>query len=180
MHGFGPDSAGEFLTRHPGVDAITFTGEVVTGTEIMKAAAVGLRDVSFELGGKNAGVVFADCDMDRTIEDAMRSVFANCGQVCLGTEQVYVERPVFDEFVDRLRLGAENLATGRPELATTTLGPMISRQQREKVLSYYDKAREERRRDHYRRRYPASARRTGRAVSGWSRPSGTACPNHRR
>ena len=140
VHGFGPDSAGQFLTEHPGVDAITFTGETVTGTEIMKAAAVGLRDVSFELGGKNAGLVFADCDMDKAIEGAMRSVFANCGQVCLGTERVYVERPIFDEFVERLKLGAENLAQGRPELATTTLGPMISRQQREKVLSYYEKA----------------------------------------
>ena len=143
VHGFGPDSAGEYLTRHRDVDAITFTGEVVTGTEIMKAAAVGLRDVSFELGGKNAGLVFADCDMDDAIAGAMRSVFANCGQVCLGTERMYVERPVFDEFTERLKLGAENLAHGRPELATTTLGPMISRQQREKVLSYYDKAREE-------------------------------------
>ena len=143
VHGFGPDSAGQFLTEHPGVDAITFTGETVTGTEIMKAAATGLRDVSFELGGKNAGVVFADCDMDKAIEGTMRSAFANCGQVCLGTERVYVERPIFAEFVDRLKLGAENLAHGRPELATTTLGPMISGQQREKVLSYYEKAREE-------------------------------------
>ena len=143
VHGFGPDSAGEYLSRHPGVDAITFTGETVTGSEIMKAAAVGLRDVSFELGGKNAGVVFADCDMDKAIEGTMRSAFANCGQVCLGTERVYVQRPIFTEFVERLKLGAENLAPGRPELATTTLGPMISGQQREKVLSYYEKAREE-------------------------------------
>ena len=143
VHGFGPDSAGQFLTQHPGVDAITFTGETVTGTEIMKAAAAGLRDVSFELGGKNAGVVFADCDMDKAIEGTMRSAFANCGQVCLGTERVYVERPIFAEFVDRLKLGAENLAHGRPELATTTLGPMISGQQREKVLSYYEKAADE-------------------------------------
>ncbi len=143
VHGFGPDSAGQFLTQHPGVDAITFTGETVTGTEIMKAAAAGLRDVSFELGGKNAGVVFADCDMDKAIEGTMRSAFANCGQVCLGTERVYVERPIFAEFVDRLKLGAENLAHGRPELATTTLGPMISGQQRGKVLSYYEKAADE-------------------------------------
>ena len=143
VHGFGPASAGQFLTEHPGVDAITFTGETVTGSEIMKAAATGLRDVSFELGGKNAGVVFADCDMDKAIDGTMRSVFANCGQVCLGTERVYVERPIFAEFVQRLKLGAENLAPGRPELATTTLGPMISQQQREKVLSYYQQAREE-------------------------------------
>ena len=143
VHGLGPDSAGQFLSQHPGVDAITFTGETTTGSEIMKNAAVGLRDVSFELGGKNAGLVFADCDMDKAIEGTMRSAFANCGQVCLGTERVYVERPIFAEFVQRLKLGAENLTPGRPEQATTTLGPMISQQQRNKVLSYYQKAREE-------------------------------------
>ena len=143
VHGLGPDSAGQFLSQHPGVDAITFTGETTTGSEIMKTAAVGLRDVSFELGGKNAGLVFADCDMDKAIEGTMRSAFANCGQVCLGTERVYVERPIFAEFVERLKLGAENLTPGRPEQATTTLGPMISQQQRNKVLSYYQKAREE-------------------------------------
>jgi len=64
VHGFGPNSAGEFLTRNPDVDAITFTGESRTGATIMKVAAEGVRDVSFELGGKNAAVVFADCDFD--------------------------------------------------------------------------------------------------------------------
>ena len=143
VHGLGPNSAGEFLTRHPGVDAITFTGETVTGTEIMKAAAVGVRDVSLELGGKNAALVFADCDMDKAVEGAMRSAFANCGQVCLGTERIYVERPVFDEFVERLGNNAANLRLGRPEEGATGLGPMISQQQRSKALSYYEKARKE-------------------------------------
>ncbi len=101
VHGFGPGSAGEFLTRAPGLDAITFTGETRTGAAIMKAAADGARPVSFELGGKNAGIVFADCDFDAAIEGIGRAVFANCGQVCLGTERVYVERPIFDKFVDR-------------------------------------------------------------------------------
>ncbi|MFP6782290.1 MAG: aldehyde dehydrogenase family protein, partial [Gammaproteobacteria bacterium] len=76
INGFGENSAGEFLTQHPDVDAITFTGETVTGTAIMQNAAVGIRDVSFELGGKNAGVVFADCDLDQALEGTARSVFA--------------------------------------------------------------------------------------------------------
>ena len=67
VHGFGPDSTGEFLVSHPGVDAITFTGETVTGEAIMQRAAVGVRDVSFELGGKNPAVIFADCDLEPTI-----------------------------------------------------------------------------------------------------------------
>jgi len=96
VHGFGPDSAGAFLTEHPGVDAITFTGETGTGEAIMRAAASGVRDVSFELGGKNPGIVFSDCDLDKAVEGTLRSVFANCGQVCLGTERVFVQRPLFD------------------------------------------------------------------------------------
>ncbi len=142
INGFGTDSTGEFLTRHPGVDAITFTGETITGTAIMKNAAVGIRDVSFELGGKNAGVVFADCDIEQALEGTARSVFANCGQVCLGTERVYVERSIFDEFVAGLKARAEGLKIGIPSEEATGMGPMVSRQQREKVLSYYKKARE--------------------------------------
>jgi aminomuconate-semialdehyde/2-hydroxymuconate-6-semialdehyde dehydrogenase len=143
VHGFGPDSAGEFLTRHPGVNAITFTGETRTGEAIMQAAAKGVRPVSFELGGKNPALVFADCDMDKAIEATMRSVFANCGQVCLGTERVYVERPIFDAFVARLKKGAEGLVRGEPHDKATTMGPLISHGHREKVLSYYKKAKDE-------------------------------------
>lgn len=140
VHGFGEVSAGEYLTRHPGVDGITFTGETRTGTEIMRAAAEGVRPVSLELGGKNASVVFADCDMDKAVEGVARAVFANCGQVCLGTERVYVERPVFELFTSRLKHAAEQLVPGNPFEETTTLGPLISQTQREKVLSYYGMA----------------------------------------
>ena len=143
VHGFGPDSAGEFLTTHRGVNAITFTGETRTGAAIMKAAADGARPVSLEMGGKNPAIVFADCDLDVAIEGTMRSVFANCGQVCLGTERVYVERPLFERFVAALKQGAEGLKHGHPEDATTGIGPLISQEHRNKVLSYYKKAVEE-------------------------------------
>lgn len=140
VHGFGPGSAGELLTRHPGVNAITFTGETRTGAAIMKAAADGTRPVSFELGGKNAGVVFADCDFDAAVEGIGRAVFANCGQVCLGTERVYVERPIFEQFVQALKAKAEAMKPGRPEDAATGIGPLISEEHRNKVLAYYRKA----------------------------------------
>jgi len=140
VHGFGPGSAGEFLTRHPGVNAITFTGETRTGEAIMKAAADGVRPVSFELGGKNAGIVFADCDFDAAIEGIGRAVFANCGQVCLGTERLYVERPIFDKFVQALKAKAESMKPGRPEDKATGIGPLISKEHQSKVLSYYKKA----------------------------------------
>ncbi len=140
VHGFGPGSAGEFLTTHPAVDAITFTGETRTGEAIMKAAANGVRDVSLEMGGKNPAIVFADADMDAAIEGTMRSVFANCGQVCLGTERVYVERPIFEEFVSRLAAEAKGLKLGEPHDTATQLGPLISDEHKDKVLSYYRKA----------------------------------------
>jgi aminomuconate-semialdehyde/2-hydroxymuconate-6-semialdehyde dehydrogenase len=143
VHGFGPDSAGEFVTTHPGINAITFTGETRTGEVIMKAAAKGARPVSLEMGGKNAAIVFADCDFDAAIEGTMRSVFANCGQVCLGTERVYVERPIFERFVEALKRGAEGLKLGRPEDPTTNMGPLISAEHQAKVLSYYRLAVEE-------------------------------------
>lgn len=143
VHGFGPGSAGEFLTRHPGVNAITFTGETRTGAAIMQAAAVGARPVSLEMGGKNPGIVFADCDFDAAIDGTVRSCFANCGQVCLGTERVYVERPLFDRFVAALKARAEKLKVGAPEDSATRMGPLISQEHRQKVLSYYRKAVEE-------------------------------------
>lgn len=143
VHGFGPDSAGAYLTAHPDVDGITFTGETRTGEIIMQAAAKGLRHVSLECGGKNAGIVFADADLAKAIEGTMRSAFANCGQVCLGTERVYVERPIFDEFVRRMKEGAEALVLGDPNEAGTNLGPLISQEHKDKVLSYFKIAEEE-------------------------------------
>ena len=140
VQGYGGDSAGAFLTAHPDVDGYTFTGETRTGELIMQNAAKGVRDISLELGGKNAGIVFADCDMDKAIEGTMRSAFANCGQVCLGTERVYVERSIFDEFVSRLKAEAEKLVIGPPDDAAANLGPLISQKQRDKVLSYYQQA----------------------------------------
>lgn len=143
VHGFGPGSAGEFLTTHQGVNAITFTGETRTGAAIMKAAADGARPVSLEMGGKNPAIVFADADLDIAIEATLRSCFSNCGQVCLGTERVYVERPLFDRFVAALKQGAEALKLGVPDDSCTNLGPLVSLEHRDKVLSYYRKAVEE-------------------------------------
>lgn len=140
VHGHGQNSTGEFLTTHPAVAAITFTGETGTGGAIMRAAAAGIRDVSFELGGKNAGIIFADCDLPAAVGGIMRSTFLNCGQVCLGTERLYVQRPIFDSFVAALKDQANALKPGPSEDRATTLGPLISEQHRRKVLKYYERA----------------------------------------
>ncbi|MET3985268.1 2-hydroxymuconic semialdehyde dehydrogenase [Streptomyces sp. PvR034] len=131
VHGPGADAAGQWLTEHPGVDAIAFTGESGTGTTIMRAAAARLAPVSFELGGKNAGLVFADADLDRAVAGTLRSAFTHSGQVCLCTERLYVERSVFDAFAERLADGTRALGG---------YGPMISAAHRDKVLGHLAKA----------------------------------------
>lgn len=140
VHGFGPESTGQFLTEHPDVDGITFTGETQTGEAIMRAAATGVRPVSFELGGKNAGIVFADCDLEQALEQSARAVFMNAGQVCLQTERLYVERSVFDRFVEGLAERAKALKPGDPFDAATSIGPVISSEHKHKITGYYDLA----------------------------------------
>ncbi|GAB3113663.1 2-hydroxymuconic semialdehyde dehydrogenase [Aestuariicella hydrocarbonica] len=143
VHGFGPNSAGEFLTTHPGVDAVTFTGESKTGSAIMRAAADGVKALSFELGGKNAGIIFDDCDFDEAVNGTARSVFTNGGQVCLCTERLYVQRPIFDKFVAALKAKAQAINIGWPLDENTDMGPLISHKHRDKVVSYFASAKAE-------------------------------------
>ena len=141
VQGFGRD-IGDRLTSHPGVNAITFTGSTATGKRIMQSSSLDLKHLSLELGGKNPAVIFADCDMDKAIKETVRSVFANSGQVCLGTERVYVERPIFDAFVDALKTAAQNIKLGVQDDESSDMGPLISKDHQEKVLSYYKLAEE--------------------------------------
>lgn len=134
VHGHGANAAGEHLAAHEGVDAIAFTGASATGAAIMRNAADHVTPVSFELGGKNPALVFADADFAEAVEGTMRSSFTHSGQICLCTERVYVQRPVFNEFVGALAERAR---------ALKDYGPMISAEHRDKVLSYYRLAVEE-------------------------------------
>jgi len=140
VHGFGHQSAGSFLTEHKGVDAVTFTGESSTGSAIMRAAADGVKPLSFELGGKNAAVIFDDCDFDAAVEGTARSVFTNGGQVCMCTERVYVHRSIFERFVTAMKDKAEAINIGWPLDEDTDMGPLISHKHRNKVLSHYQGA----------------------------------------
>lgn len=136
LHGFGQNSTGEFLTMHPDIDAVTFTGESGTGSAIMKAVADGVKPVSLELGGKNAAIVFEDADLEAAVQGVVRSSFTNTGQVCLCTERVYVHRSIFDRFVSALKEETEKLRIGYPHEEGVFMGPLISKGHREKVLSY--------------------------------------------
>lgn len=143
VHGFGAGSAGEFLSTHPEIDVLTFTGESRTGSAIMRAASAGVKPVSFELGGKNAAIVFADCAFEETVAGISDAVFLNTGQVCLCAERIYVERSLFEKFTNALKLKAESFRIGWPKNSETNMGPLISHLHREKVLSYFDLARAE-------------------------------------
>jgi aminomuconate-semialdehyde/2-hydroxymuconate-6-semialdehyde dehydrogenase len=143
VHGLGAGGTGEFLTTHPDVDGITFTGETATGEKIMSAAARGVRPVSLELGGKNAGIIFDDADFDKTMEGIGRACFANTGQVCLGTERLYVQRGIFERVAEGLAQKARGYRLGDPFDKATTMGPVISEEHRRKVLRYYDRAKTE-------------------------------------
>src|SRR6516164_10063891 len=142
VHGFGAGSTGEALVRHPEVNAIAFTGESATGSAIMRNAADSVKALSFELGGKNAALVFADADFEAAVAGTLRSVFSNCGQVCLCSERVYIERPIFERFLAALAQRARALKIGGP-YDGADMGPLISRAHRNKVLGYYALAREE-------------------------------------
>ncbi len=142
VHGFGENAAGDFLVRHPRVRALTFTGETRTGQAIMRTSAARVKHLSFELGGKNPAIVFADADFEKAVAGTARSTFSNCGQVCLCSERVYVARSIFERFVERLGEEARKLVAGDPYDSKTTIGPLISKTHREKVLSYYELARQ--------------------------------------
>lgn len=136
VQGFGPGEAGERLTEHPGVDLVTFTGESATGRLIMARAAGTLKRCSFELGGKSAAIVMADADLDRAVPGTIDGIFRNQGEVCLAGSRLYVQRPIYDEFCARYVAAAQNLVVGDPRDPATQVGPLVSREHLDKVLSY--------------------------------------------
>ncbi|MEX2416574.1 MAG: aldehyde dehydrogenase [Paenibacillaceae bacterium] len=143
VHGFGPDSAGAAISEHPDVDAITFTGETRTGTAIMKSAANTLKKLSYELGGKNPNIIFADADLDEVIETTIKSSFINQGEVCLCGSRIYVERPVYEEFLEKFVAKTKELKIGDPFDDSTKVGAMIGKEHYDRVKSFFEIAKEE-------------------------------------
>lgn len=140
IHGLGPE-AGEPLVAHPDVRAVSFTGGTATGAKV--AAAAGAKKLSLELGGKNASLVFADCDLEATVAGVARAAFTNQGQICLCGSRVLVERSLFPEFTRRLADHVKGLRIGDPLDPTTDLGSLVSQTHRAKVETYLEVARDE-------------------------------------
>lgn len=133
--GDGP-TTGQALVDHTDVRRLMFTGSVEIGRHVGVAGAQRLVPVGLELGGKSPNIVFADADLEAAIAGVARSTFTNTGQVCLCTERVYVERPVYDDVVKGLAEHARGLRLGRPDDPATTMGPLISRDHRAKVAGH--------------------------------------------
>jgi acyl-CoA reductase-like NAD-dependent aldehyde dehydrogenase len=140
--GLGRD-AGHALAAHPDVDRIAFTGSTETGRRIIEASTVNIKKLQLELGGKSADIVCADADLDKAVPGAAMGVFANSGQICYAGTRVLVQRPVVEEFTQRLLAYVETLRVGSSLDADVTLGPVISQPQLDKVLSYIEVGRNE-------------------------------------
>jgi len=142
VHGTGP-KAGAALCEHPDVPLISFTGGTVTGAKVAAAAAPLFKKLSLELGGKNPNVIFADADLDDAVATSIRSSFWNQGEICLCGSRIFVERSIYDEFVQRFVAETKKLRIGDPEDAQTDVGALISEAHLRKVMGYLDLAREE-------------------------------------
>ncbi|GGK75628.1 aldehyde dehydrogenase [Rufibacter glacialis] len=142
VHGTGP-KAGAALCEHPEVKAISFTGGTQTGKTIARMAAPMFKKLSLELGGKNATVIFADCDFEKTVNTAVQAAFANQGQICLCGSRILVERPLYDRFKAAFLKRVENLTVGDPLEEGSRMGALISEAHLQKVQDYIALAQEE-------------------------------------
>ena len=138
----GPGGAmGEALATHPLIRKVSFTGSTAVGRRIMELAARDIKRISLELGGKSPNIVFADADWQRAAETSPMSVFANTGQDCCARSRLFVERPIFDSFVERFVAATRKLLVDDPAKPETQLGPLVSASQRETVEAFLADAR---------------------------------------
>ncbi|MEH7479841.1 aldehyde dehydrogenase [Neobacillus drentensis] len=142
VHGFGP-GAGSAINKHPDIAGIGFIGQVSTGAKIMAEAAPTLKKLSFELGGKNPNIIFADVDIDEVVATTIRSSFTNQGEVCVCGSRIYVERQIFDEFVERFASKTRELKVGDPFDMSNDQGALVAKVHYDKVMSYLKIAEEE-------------------------------------
>lgn len=134
---------GDALVKHPGVDAISFTGSVPVGRALAVEAAQGLKKVQLEMGGKNPMVVLNDADLDLAVEACLNGAFYSTGQRCTASSRLIVEAGIHDAFVERLSEAAQALKVGNPLDQATQIGPVASEAQLRANLGYVALAREE-------------------------------------
>ncbi len=136
-------TAGAALTANPEVPILSFTGGTATGRSVLTSAVPKFKKTSLELGGKNAAVVFADADVAEAAIQLVRSGFQNQGEICLCNSRIFVEEKVYPEFVEKFSRYASLLRVGNPEDKETNMGPLVSKEHKEKVQSYIELAKKE-------------------------------------
>jgi aldehyde dehydrogenase (NAD+) len=139
--GFG--ETGAALVEHPGVDKIAFTGSPEVGRVIVRSSAGSLKKVSLELGGKSPNVVLADADLEAAVRGASAGVFFNQGEVCSAGSRILVENSIYDTFMDHLDKRTRTIKVGDPLDPETYMGPVVSDEQFDRVMSYIDIGKQE-------------------------------------
>ncbi len=129
-------AAGAALVRHPDVRKVSFTGSTEVGAEVMRTASADIKRVSLELGGKSASLIFADVDLEACVESSLWAVYDNAGQDCCARSRIFVERSLFERFVDRFVAKTQEIRLGPTAAADTQMGPLISRAHRARVVGY--------------------------------------------
>ena len=129
---------GDALVKHPLVDKIAFTGSTAVGQNIIRNSADTLKHTTMELGGKAPNIVFADADIDAAVQAAFWAIFWNKGEVCVAGSRLLVERPVYDQVVEKLANLARNAVLGDPLEPETQIGPIASKAEYDKILTYVE------------------------------------------
>jgi betaine-aldehyde dehydrogenase len=142
VNGVG-EVTGAALVAHPGVDKIAFTGSAAVGKIIVKGAADTLKRVTLELGGKSPNVFFADADWEAAVDGALFGVFINQGEVCSAGSRILVEKKIYGKFVEAMTEKAKRIKLGPPLERETKMGPLVSREQYDRVTSYLELGKKE-------------------------------------
>jgi betaine-aldehyde dehydrogenase len=140
--GFG-ETAGAPLVQHPGVNKVAFTGSASVGKQILKMAADSIKRVTLELGGKSPNIFFADADFEAAIDGALFGVFINQGEVCSAGSRILVEKTIYPRFVEAMTEKAKRIKLGPPMERETKMGPLVSKEQFERVQSYQEVGKKE-------------------------------------
>jgi 5-carboxymethyl-2-hydroxymuconic-semialdehyde dehydrogenase len=142
VNGIG-ERAGRLLTEHPAIKATAFIGESKTGSLIMSQGAPTLKRVHLELGGKNPVIVFDDASLERALDAAVFMIYSLNGERCTSSSRLLVQKSIYDQFVGKVAERVKKLKVGHPLDPTTEIGPLIHTRHLEKVVSYFDVARED-------------------------------------
>ncbi|MDR6386644.1 aldehyde dehydrogenase family protein [Paraburkholderia caribensis] len=153
--------AGQYIAEHPEIGKVAFTGSTAVGRKIVQASSGNLKKVQLELGGKGANIVFGDANIDAVVQGSAFGIFHNQGQACIAASRMIVHESVADEVLEKFVALARSIRIGDPLDPSTEMGPLTSRQHRDRVLSYVDIAREQ----------------GGRVLSGGKSPDNTALAN---